>query len=94
MKKWTVSLFGRRVLEVRVQEEASLSEVVQSMVAQRLADGVGVEVIETDENGMIACECCGDMFDPTEADDGVDSRFADMTERIVWDSRIPDEEEE
>jgi hypothetical protein len=102
MKKWTVRVFGCRVLEVEVREEVTAADVVQAMVAQRLMrqeEGVEVELIEADENGMIACECCGEMFDPTEVDqvdedEVINTRFADMTERIVWDARPPADDDD
>lgn len=104
MKRWTVRVFGRRVLEVEVREEVSAADVIQAMVAQRLLDrdredGVEVELIEADENGMIECQCCGEMFDPTavdevDEDEVINTRFADMTERIVWDGRVPEDDED
>lgn len=103
MKKWTVRVFGCRVLEVEVRDEVTAADVVQALVARRLlnqdGDEVEVELIEADENGMIACECCGEMFDPTEVDEVdedevINTRFADMTERLVWDARTEDNDDD
>lgn len=103
MKKWTVRMFGLRVLEVEVRDEVTAADVVQALVARRLlareGEGVEVELIEADENGMIECQCCGEMFDPTEADEVdedevINTRFADMTERLVWDARTGEDDDD
>jgi hypothetical protein len=88
MKVRVVKVFGHEVLRIESHEEATVSDVVRAMVAQRLRNA---EMNEDDEygdlvEGLIPCECCGEMFDPDEADlnDEVNARFADMTERLLW----------
>lgn len=89
MKKWTVTVFGKEVLQVTSREEPSLAEVVQHLVVERmaLADGEEEEIYEQLSDGMIPCECCGEMFDPNEVDEEdeeMNSRFADIAEHLIW----------
>ena len=101
MKTWTVTCFGREVVKVEMREEATIADVVRHMVARRL--GVEDHEVEVEEDeygdlaeGLIPCECCGEMFDPTEADvdDEVNARFADMTERLVWGKPADDDDDD
>jgi hypothetical protein len=91
MKTWTVTAFGREIVKVEMREEASIADVVRHLVAQRLGvdeDEVGVEEEQYGDlvEGLIPCECCGEMFDPDEVDldEEVNARFVDMTERLIW----------
>lgn len=103
MKTWTVTCFGREIVKVEMREEATVADVVRHLVAQRL--GVEEHEIEVEEEeygdiveGLIPCECCGEMFDPAEVDldEEIQARFADMTERLVWGKPAdePDEDTE
>ena len=103
MKTWTVKALGREILSVEFREEASISDVVRHMVAQRLGvseDDIEVEVEDPDyseiSEGLIPCECCGEMFDPDEVEDEedaeVNARFADLTGRLIWGPTPPEEE--
>lgn len=104
MKTWTVTCFGREIVRVEMREEATIADVVRHLVAQRLGvEEHEIEVEEDDEygdvvEGLIPCECCGEMFDPAEVDmdDEINTRFADMTERLVWGKPAdePDEDED
>lgn len=73
-------VFGREVLRIENHYEATVSDVVQAMIANR------------DEDVEYVYECtCGEEEDEEESDDdGITGRFADMTERIVWDARTED----
>lgn len=88
MKVRVVKVFGYEVLRIESHTEATVSDVVQAMVAHRLAkaDADADEGYEDLAEGLIPCECCGEMFDPDEVDidEEVNARFADMTERLVW----------
>lgn len=77
MKTWTVSVFGRDVFQVRLQEDDALDYE---------DDEAEEDDYEEITEGMIPCECCGEMFDAEETEDPVMTRFADMTERLVWDA--------
>lgn len=106
MKTWTVTCFGREIVKVEMREEATIADVVRHLVAQRLGvEDDEIEIEEVDDEygdmveGLIPCECCGEMFDPTEIDpdDEVNARFADMTERLIWGPTAavePDDEED
>lgn len=108
MKTWTVTCFGREIVRVEMREEATIADVVRHLVARRLGvDDDEIEVEETDDEygdvveGMIPCECCGEMFDPDEVDldeetEEVNARFADLTERLIWGPSVaePDDEED
>lgn len=75
-------IFGREVLRIENHYEATVSDVVQAMIAQREAE-------ETEY--VYECTCGEDDEDEEEDDDnGITGRFADMTERIVWDARTED----
>lgn len=90
MKTWTVTAFGREIVRIEMREESTIADVVRHLVARRLGveeDEIEVEV--SDENtyadlaeGMLPCECCGEMFDPD--DEGVNATFADITEQLLW----------
>lgn len=91
MKTWTVSAFGREILKIEQTEETSVADVVRHLVAQRMSQADDEPEYEYEEivEGLIPCECCGEMFDPddvdtNEEDEEVNARFADMTERLVW----------
>lgn len=73
-------VFGREVLRIENHYEATVSDVVQAMIAHR------------DEDVEYVYECtCGEDEDEEESDDdGITGRFADLTERIVWDARTED----
>ena len=104
MKTWTVTCFGREIVKVEMREEATIADVVRHLVAQRLGvEEHEIEVEEDDEygdvvEGLIPCECCGEMFDPAEVDmdEEIQARFADMTERLIWGKPAdePDEDED
>lgn len=107
MKTWTVTCFGREIVKVEMREEATIADVVRHLVAQRLGveeDEIDVEIAEGDDEygdvveGLIPCECCGEMFDPGEVDmdEEVNARFADMTERLIWgpSAAEPDDDED
>ena len=97
MKVWVLKILGREILRLENHEEATVSDVVRAMLARRLA-GVTVD----DEEELIECECCGEMFDPAEAeaqaeyDDQFDEIAGNIAwgDRIVWDIQIGDNEEE
>jgi hypothetical protein len=101
MKTWTVKVLGREVLTVEFREEASIADVVRHMVARRLGvDESEIEIEVADPSyddlseGLIPCECCGEMFDPdeeSEEDAEVNARFADMTERLIWGPQAVEE---
>lgn len=70
-------VFGREVLRIESSYEATVSDVVQAMIANR------------DQDVEYVYECdCGEECEDDE--DGIDGRFADLTERIVWDARAED----
>lgn len=107
MKTWTVTCFGREIVKVEMREEATIADVVRHLVAQRLGvreDEIDVEIAEDGDEygdvveGLIPCECCGEMFDPAEVDmdEEVNARFADMTERLIWGPSAvePDDDED
>lgn len=96
MKVRVVKVFGHEVLRIESHEEATVSDVVRAMVAQRLRNA---EMDEDDEygdlvEGLIPCECCGEMFDPADIDEEVNVRFADMTERLLWSKPTAEERAE
>lgn len=104
MRTWTVTCFGREVVRVEMREEASVADVVRHLVARRL--GVEEHEVEVEERtvadlaeGLIPCESCGEMFDPDDVDevdedDVINTRFADMTERLVWGGAVPDDDDD
>ena len=84
MKVWRVEFFGYEVLKIEMSEQVSLGDVMR-----RIMDGdAGSDDDESEDEyeeiteGLIPCECCGEMFAP---DDEVEKNvFAQMTERMVW----------
>ena len=89
MRTWSLRLFGREVASVEQRDEVTLSDVVSRLIE----DHVSVEELDEDtDDGVLGdvidqpCEFCGEMLaeDSPPAGDDVASRFADMTERIVW----------
>lgn len=79
MKTWIVSAFGRELFKVEVAERVTIDDVMRQM----MMNGAEIEYEDLAE-GLIPCESCGEMFDPDE--DDTEARFADMTERLVWDA--------
>jgi hypothetical protein len=77
MKVRVFKVFGREVLRIENHYEATVSDVVRAMIQQR-AEKEEVEYF---------CECSCDEEDDDDEDEEMLGRFADMTERIVWDSR-------
>lgn len=95
MKTWTVTAFGRQILKIEMQEEASVADVVRHLVAQRMEEREVDDEYGDLVEGMIPCECCGEMFDPDdEMDDEVNARFADMTERLIWGKPADDDDDD
>lgn len=80
MKIRVVKLFGHEVLRIESHYEATVSDVVRAMIESRHA-------AQEEEEEEYICEFCGETIDDVEDDDGINGRFADMTERIVWDAR-------
>lgn len=107
MKTWTVTAFGREIVKVEMREESTIADVVRHLVARRLGvEEHEIEVTEGDEygdlnEGLIPCECCGEMFDPDDDDEdddveGINATFADITEQLFWgkpSEKDPDEED-
>lgn len=99
MKVHVLKVFGREVLRLESHDEATVSDVVKAMIAHRLSR-IEVEV-EDDDEELVECECCGEMFDPAEAEAQaiVDDQFEEIAEnlnwgeRMVWDARPPDDDE-
>ena len=84
MKVRIVKIFGREVLRIESHYEATVSDVVRAMIENRAAS----------EDVEYVYECsCGDEEgedDDDEEEEEYHARFADMTERIVWDARTDD----
>jgi hypothetical protein len=80
MKVRVVKVFGYEVLRIETHEEATVSDVVNALIAQRVSE----------EESEYEC-CCGEE---EEDDEEVNIRFIDMTERIVWDARTDEEPDE
>jgi len=91
-------LFGREVLRVEEHYEATVSDVVRSIMENRRAGDEVVYECECDEGqaeryaamvsgGMIPCECCGEMFDPVEEarEERMRQCFNDIADRINLD---------
>lgn len=80
MKVKIFKIFGREVLRIESHYEATVSDVVRAMIEKRAAS----------EEVEYVYECsCGDEEEEDE-DEEYHARFADMTERIVWDARTDD----
>lgn len=93
MKVRVLKLFGREVLRIESHYEATVSDVVRALLAQRAA--------QSEEDSLEECACCGAAFDPDaeedypdEDDDEVNARFADLTERLIWGPAAEEEEPE
>ena len=85
MRVRVFKVFGREVLRIENHYEATVSDVVRAMIEAR----------EASEEVEYVYECtCGTEEDEEdeeeESDDGIRGRFADMTDRIVWDARVED----
>jgi hypothetical protein len=106
MRIWVLKFLGREILRTESHQEATVSDVVQAMLAHRLQrsrqEEEGQEE-EGEEEEMIECQCCGEMFDPAEAEEQfeVDEKFEEIAgnnlnwgERMVWDARAPEDEED
>lgn len=89
-------LFGREFLRIEEHYEATVSDVVRSIMEARRAGDE--DVCECDDDaaeryaavvgdGMIPCECCGEMFDPIEdaREERMRQHFNDITDRIRMD---------
>jgi hypothetical protein len=101
VKIWVVKVFGREILRTESHQEPTVAEFVRGMIAHRIAAQAQEDADE--EEGLIECECCGTMFDPAEDEDQdeVDEKFEEIAgnnlnwgERMVWDARAPDDEDE
>ena len=79
MKVWVFKFFGREVIRVENHYEATVSDVVRAMIKHR--EG------EEDVEYVYECSCGAEEDEDDDEDEEYDSRFADMTERIVWDAR-------
>jgi hypothetical protein len=85
MKVRVFKIFGREVFRIESHYEATVSDVVRAIIQNR-SDSEGSEYV-------CACSCDDEEEeeeDEEESDDGIRGRFADMTERIVWDARADD----
>jgi hypothetical protein len=80
MKVRVVKVFGYEVLRIESHEEATVSDVVNALLAQRVSE----------EEEEYEC-CCGE--EEEEDDEEVNIRFIDMTERIIWDARSEEDPE-
>lgn len=100
MKIWVLKILGYEILRTEVREEPNVGDFVREMVANRMRMAAGIE--EEEEEELIECECCGEMFDPAEAEEQalIDDQFEDIAgnlawgERIVWDVKTSDDEDE
>ena len=81
-------LFGREVARWESWEQATVSDVVAAMLANRQPGRARDEGVEAEE--MTACTCCGEPFDLEE--EWISSKFTDLTDRIVWDARADDDD--
>lgn len=95
MKTWRFEAFGREIFKVEVIEKITVSDVMRQMLDEGMAEEDDLDeeddsIYEELAEGMIPCESCGEMFDPDIVDidenENLRSRFADMTERLVWDA--------
>ena len=97
MKIWVLKIFGYEILRTEAHQEATLSDVVRAMLASRLAAQE-----EAEDEELIECECCGEMFDPAEAEAQAefDDKFEGIAgniawgERLVWDVQKPDDDDD
>lgn len=87
MKVRVVKLFGREVLRVESYDQVTVSDLVAALVSTR-GDGAGEDDGE-DDDGLVPCDDCGEMYDPDVA-----QRFADMTEQMLWDARADDDDDD
>ena len=100
MKIWVLKIMGREILRTEVNEEPNVGDFVREMVANRMRMAAGAP--DDEEEELVECECCGEMFDPVEAEEQIriDEKFDDIAgnlawgERIVWDVRSSDDEDE
>lgn len=83
MKVRVVKVFGYEVLRIESHEEATVSDVVNALLAQRVSE----------EEEEYEC-CCGEDEGEEEDEEDFNIRFIDMTERIVWDARTDEEPDE
>lgn len=82
MKVRVFKIFGREVFRIENHYEATVSDVVRAIIQNR-----------SESEGEYVCECSceeEEEEDEEDSDDGIRGRFADMTERIVWDARTDD----
>ena len=84
MQVRVIKIFGREVMRIENHYEATVSDVIRAMIEAR----------EATEDIQYVCECSCDEEEDEEDEesdeDGIRGRFADMTERIVWDARTDD----
>lgn len=85
MRVRVLKLFGREVARWESWEQATVSDVVAAMLASRatvVRDDDDEESEDEDEetHEIVPCTCCGEMFDPREAE--INRRFDD----IVWET--------
>ena len=75
MRIRVLKLFGREIARWEAWEQATVSDVVAAMLAgRRRPDGA------PEDPESAACACCGEDFDPREAE--LNKRF----DTIVWES--------
>lgn len=95
MKIRVFKVFGHEVLRIETHVEATVSDIVHAMLAQRMA-------AEAEDEELVVCECCGEAFDPADVDDEDDKlneKFNTMTEhlnwgeRVVWDAQVDEDED-
>lgn len=89
MRVRVFKVFGREVLRVETHEEVTVSDVVAAMLAHRQA--LDEEECEEEAEEDDCCEYCGE---PLTEDDIIAARFSTMTERLVWDARTEEEDED
>lgn len=87
MRVRVFKLFGREVARWESWEQATVSDVVAAMLANRRAGRDRDGDAEAEE--MTTC-CCGEPFDLEE--EWISSKFTDLTDRIVWDARADDDD--
>lgn len=100
MKIRVIKIFGREVLRIESHEQPDVGDFVREMVANRMR--MNASAAEFEEEELIECECCGEMFDPAEAEEQIriDDRFEEIAEnlnwgdRLVWDVKTSDDEDE
>ena len=75
-------LFGHEVVRLEDYRQATLVEVLASMMGRR-HEVEGDE--DEDAEELVPCALCGSMLGRREVE--ITRRFDDLTDRIVWDYR-------